>query len=280
MDGDRLELTQRAASGVGRGRVVARAVAGGTSLAEAHATSPLRFVRPTFPGSRAAAVCLVTFGGGLVDGDAVDLDLVVEEGATLVVFTQSSTKVFRGSSCQALRADVRGTLVVLPDPVACFAGARYRQRVDVALSGDGTCVLLDGFTAGRPAYGERWAMRAIDATTTVSRDGRLLVRDALALDGDDLAARLERFDALCTLIAVGPRAAPLLSPLLARADEHPRAADVVAAPSELAACRDAGVPGAIVRLAATSPARAIGEARRRLRNLPDIDVVDPFASRS
>lgn len=86
------------AHGHGHGSLVARYEGGRTVLARVHATSPLRFVRPTFPGTRAATVCLVTFGGGLVDGDAIDVDLRVEPGATLVVFTQATTKAFRGAS--------------------------------------------------------------------------------------------------------------------------------------------------------------------------------------
>ena len=258
---------------------------GTTSLTEVRAASPLRFLQPTFPTPppvRAAAVCLVTFGGGLCDGDSIDISLDVDAGATLVVFTQASTKAFKGSSRQSIRASVRGTLAILPDPVAPFGGARYRQRVDVALAGDGACGILDGVTSGRPAFGERWALERLDLETRVTRDGVLLARDTLVLDvtDGDIAARMGRFEALLSVIAVGAKTRPLLAGLCARARAHPRTADVVAAPSVLAPCRDRDVPGAIVRIAATSPALAIAEARRRLRNLPDIDVVDPFESRS
>lgn len=261
--------------GDGRGSVVARVRAddGRTIVSSSRATSPLRFMRPTFPGSRAGAVCLVTFGGGLVDGDAIDVSLRVERGATLVVFTQATTKAFKGTTSQTLRAEVAGTLVFLPDPVACFGGAHYRQRVDVDLAGEGSAILLDGFTSGRPAYGERWALASIDLRTTVRRRGRVVVRDALRLDAEDadVATRAERFEAFATLIAVGPRVAPVTASIL---DQAVIRRDLVAAPSALAA-----VGGAIVRVAATSPAGALEEARRRLRNLADIDVVDPFTAR-
>jgi hypothetical protein len=110
-------------------------------------------------------VCLLTFGGGLVDGDAIDVDLRVEAGATLV-FTQATAKAFRGSSRQTIRAEVHGTLVFLPDPVACFAGSRYRQRVDITLHGEGSAVTLDGFTSGRAAFGDRWASRSAGSSAT------------------------------------------------------------------------------------------------------------------
>jgi len=259
----------------GYGFVRARAEAGRTVVSELRATSPLRFVRPTFPGSRAASLCLVTLGGGLVDGDAIDAELVVERDATLVVFTQSTTKAFRGSSRQSIRARVEGTLVLVPDPVACFADARYEQRIDVALEGAGSVVILDGFTSGRAAFGERWAMSSVDLATTVSHGGQLVVRDALHLaqhDGDGpIAPRMDAFEAIVTVLAYGPRVRAVSDGILGK---PVRTSDVVAAPSRLA--QDGA---ALVRIAATSPAHAIAEARRRLRNLPEIDVVDPFASR-
>lgn len=261
--------------GHGRATVVARQEGGRTVLPRVHATSPLRFVRPTFPGSRAASVCLVTFGGGLVDGDSNDVDIRVEAGATLVVFTQATTKAFRGASSQNVRAEVHGTLVLLPDPVACFAKSRYRQRVDITLHGEGSAVVLDGFTSGRAAFGERWAFDGLDLATTVRHgaDRRVLVRDALHLDRRDglIAPRTGRFEAFATLLSVGPRAQSVTRGLL---DPSVVTHEVVAAPSPLP-----GGLGAIVRIAGTSPELTLGEARRRLRNLHDIDVVDPFASR-
>ncbi len=247
--------------------VVARRIGDGTVLSDARVTSPLRLVSPRFPGTRSACVCFVTFGGGLVDGDAVDLSLSVEEGATLVAFTQASTKVFRGAARQTLAADVRGTLVFLPHPVACFAGAAYTQRIDVRLAGEGSCVLLDAFTSGRPAYGERWAMRSLDLRTTVSRDGRTVVRDALVLDGD-IAARVAPYEAFGTLLSVGARASAIAGTILAPPVVSPA---VVAVPSPVG--RDSG---ALCRMSARTPEALSAEVRRRLRNLPDIDAVDPF----
>jgi urease accessory protein len=252
---------------MGAGRLVARRIDGRTVLAEAHATAPLRFVRPDFAAT-SAGVCLVTFGGGLVDGDAITTEIEVEESATLVVFTQSSTKAFRGKTSQTITAKVRGTLVLLPDPVAAFKDASYTQRVDVALEGGGACLLLDGVTSGRAAFGERWAMQALDLKTTITDDGRPVAVDALRLDQADgsIADRAASFDCFLTLIAVR---APL-------ADDSPAppSRDLAIATSPLLRTE-----GRIVRIAASTPVAALATARSRLRNLPDIDVVDPFASR-
>ncbi len=252
----------------GMGRVVARRIGNRTVLAEARASSPLRFVAPTF-GASAAALCLVTFGGGLVDGDRLDVELVVEKDATLVVFTQSSTKVFVGASSQSVKAHVEGTLVFLPDPVAAFAGAHYTQRIDVDLAGEGSLVLCDGFTSGRAAYGDRWAMRGLDLRTTVTRERRILLRDALRLERA-IPRRLDRFEAFTSLVALGPRAKPVVDDIAAPSTvEH----DVIVASGPV----EGG--GAIARIAATSPERALETLRSRIRNLPEIEAVDPWVAR-
>lgn len=264
----------------GRGTIVARWARGRTLLLTARAESPLRFLRPTFPGTTSATVCLVTFGGGLVGGDEVELDVEVERSATLVIFTQSSTKVFRGTSRQVLRAKVEGTLVVLPDPVSAFAGARYTQRIDVDLAADGACVVLDGFTSGRAAFGDRWAMSALDLRTTITHGGRTVLRDALRLDTADgsIADRAGHLEAFATLVAVGRRAQPVAKAIVEEPIAPP-SNDLVVAASPLPRADALGLPGAIARIAATSPAEALAAARARLRNLPDIDAVDPFVSR-
>jgi urease accessory protein len=228
-------------------------------------------VRPTFPGTTAAALCVVTFGAGLVDGDEIEVEVEVEPEATLVLFTQASTKVFRGQAKQRLTADVHGTLVALPDPVAPFAGARYEQRVDVRLHGDDArCVLLDGVTSGRPAFGERWAFERVDLRTTVRRGERTVVHDALRLDAADapVARRMDRFEALLTLLAVG---APSIDTAIAASDEVAR---------DLVVASNAGSGHALARIAATSPERAIAAARSRLRGLPELGVADPFGARA
>jgi urease accessory protein len=267
--------------GSGFGSLVAEARDGRTFVAAARAHSPLRWVMPSFPGAATcAAACVVTFGGGLVDGDSIALEVEVGPGATLVLFTQASTKVFRGRSSQSLRARVDGTLVVLPDPVAAFATARYTQRVDVELGRAGACVLLDGFTSGRAAFGERWAMGCLDLRTTVTHEGRPVVTDALRLDAADgaLAERVGRYEAFSTLLAVGSGAKPVAD-AIAGEPVAPPDPDLVVAASPLPRTADLGLPGAALRVAATSPARALEVVRRRLRNLPDIGAVDPYIAR-
>jgi urease accessory protein len=246
----------------GTGELAAVAGGAGSVLSRARAHSPLRFLCPRVDGARAAWACVATLGGGLLDGDRLGLDVDVASGAALCVTTQASTKVFRGASSQRTAARVDGTLLLLSDPVACFAGARHSVLTEIALGEGAGLVVVDGFTSGRAAYGERWAFDRLTTRVRVTRAGRPLVDDALTLDAAHAyAGELRRVDAIVTVMALGSASALLAADLLAPAAPS---AELVVAPSALAC------GGALARIAAARPQTALAEARRRLRNLREI----------
>lgn len=205
-------------------------------MARAFASSPLRFLQPRNHGD-GAWVFSTTFGGGMVDGDRVDVELTAAAGALAFLGTQSATKVYRSPAGCVHRLGARveegAALAVVPDPVVCFAGARYAQRVAIDLAPDASLVLLDGYTCGRAARGERWDFDVLESRSTVVRaGGARTLADATLLDRahGSIADRMGRFGAMGTLIAVGPRFAPVREAMLAT---HGRGAAAVAAASAI-----------------------------------------------
>ncbi len=134
-----------------------------TVLARALAKSPARILAPRNHG-RAAWVFLASLGGGLLDADCLDVRLNVGASASALLGTQASTKIYRSprGCSQRLEADVGpgALLALVPDPVVCFRGARYAQDVRVTLCPDSSLLLLDGYTSGGSARGERWEFNA------------------------------------------------------------------------------------------------------------------------
>src|ERR1019366_7871361 len=128
------------------GQITAARQRDATAIEAAVAQSPLRFLfpKPTFTtGAHPAWVCLSTLGGGMVQGDAIDLDVEVKPGATLLMTTQASSKIFRGASRQSVRAKVAGTLAVLMDPISCFKNACYSQKTEINLLPSGSLIWLE-----------------------------------------------------------------------------------------------------------------------------------------
>jgi urease accessory protein len=187
---------------------VRRGPDGRSRVTRAYATSPLRLLTPRNHG-RAAWIYTSSYGGGLVDGDVVAMDVAVGDGAATFVSTQASTKVyrsFRGTESR-LRARVGrgGLLIVAPDPVVCFAGARYRQSQTVQLEPDAGLVLVDWVTSGRREAGERWRFEEYVAHTEIEADGRRALYDTVSLRAahGELESRLGRFDVLALVVMAG-----------------------------------------------------------------------------
>lgn len=249
-----------------------------TILHRARATSPLKLLTPRNHG-HAAWVVVASFGGGLVDGDALHLEVDVGDGAAGLLGTQASTKVYRCPT-SACRQDTRARvaegaiLVMIPDPVACYAAARYEQSLRIDLAATASLVLVDAFTAGRSARGERWDFHRYAGRTAVDRAGRPLVRDAVVLDPaqGELRARMGRFDAFATLVLTGPRAAPLAAAALGSAVPAPaRRAPLLEATSPL------GDDGAVLRIAGSSIEEVTRAVRAHLAGLGALLGDDPFA---
>ena len=182
---------------------------GGRSVVtRAFAESPIRLLAPRNHG-RAAWIYTSTYGGGLVDGDRLSIDVRVLPGASAFVSTQAATKVYRshgGSRAElAARVDEGGLLILAPDPLICFRGARYRQKQRLDIAHDAALVVVDWLSAGRCASGERWAFNEFRSVLEISVAGSLLVRDSMTLEAQDgnLADRLGRFNIIGTAVLIG-----------------------------------------------------------------------------
>jgi urease accessory protein len=251
-----------------------------TVVSRVYATSPLRLLTPRNHGG-GAWVYVTSYGGGLVGGDALHLDVDVGPGALALLSTQASTKVYRsplGASVEShavVGAD--GTLVVLPDPVVCFAGAGYTQTQRFELDATANAIVLEWLTSGRRAAGERWAFDSYRARTTIRRGGRPIVHDALSLcaaDGD-LPSRLGRFNVLAALTIVGPRVrdhARGALALVSRTPVEPRA-DLLLSASAI------GEDGALVRIGGMSVEHVGRVIRDFLSFVPSMLGDDPWARR-
>ena len=270
----------------GEGALVFARVAGRTVIESARAASPLKLLTPKNHGD-GAWVYVASFGGGLVDGDVLSLTAHVRDEASALLATQASTKVYRSPNgcAQRLvaRVDAGALFVALPDPVVCYAGSRYAQSIAIELGPGASIVLLDTFTCGRRAFGERWDFDRYASRIDVTRAGAPLLRESVLLDPRHgaVAARMASIDALATLVAIGPRAHAVRDALLAAHGRRPagsagsdaRGMTVVASP-----LGEEG-EGAIARIAGESIEEVTRAARALLAEVPSLLGDDPFASR-
>jgi urease accessory protein len=227
----------------------------------------------------AAWVYTSSYGGGLVDGDQIALDVDVGPGAAVFLSTQASTKVYRsprGTSSELhARISTQGLLAVIPDPIVCFAASRYRQVQSFDLASDGGLVVLDWVSSGRHASGERWAFQEYVARLRVRVEGKLVLHDGLALragDGD-LRDRLGRFDVLAVLLILGTRLREWAAEAAARVARIP----LSRRPEQLASATPVGESGCLLRVAGTSFEQTARTIREYLGFLPGLLGDNPWA---
>jgi urease accessory protein len=246
-------------------------------VTRAYATSPLRLLTPDNHG-HAAWIYTSSFGGGLVDGDRVAMDVTIEAGATAFLSTQASTKVYRsprGTSVDLhARVAADGLLVLAPDPVVCFAASRYRQTQRVDLARAAALVAIDWMTSGRRASGERWRFDEYAAQLSVRLDDALLVHDALALrrDDGDLAARMGRFEVLAIVVLIGDRLRAASAEIVSGVGGLP----VTRRADHLLSATAVGDAGCVIRIAGTSVEQVSRTWRELLGFVPALLGDDPW----
>jgi len=262
-------------------------------VCRAYATSPLRLLTPANHG-HAAWIYTSSYGGGLVDGDRIALDVEVGDEAAAFISTQASTKVYRsprGTSAELhARVGCDGLLVVAPDPVVCFAASSYRQVQRFDLARGAALVAVDWMSSGRRAAGERWVFREYVAQLTVRLEERLVVHDVLALRAEDgnLADRMGRFEVIAIAVLIGAgspvnaESAALrtaAAEIVSRIGTMPlgRRADRLLAATPLRDSCDGSDIGCVVRVAGTSVEQVGRTLRDVLGFVPAMLGDDPWS---
>jgi urease accessory protein len=251
-----------------RGQLAFRRSGTGTAVETAFAESPLRFLTPRNHGTAAWAYTS-TLGGGLVDGDRLELDLSVGPGARAFVSSQGPTRVFRSTrgaaSTTLARVEEGGALMLFPDSTACFGGARFTQRTEVFLAPGSSLALWEVLSAGR----ERWGFTRCESSLRVPPflDERWL----LDPEHGPLEERMGRFGAIGTLLLAGPLFVGLAEAVRERVDTGPAGgAPWVESASPL---RDGSL---VVRAAAPSVQQLVQRLRHHLAALPSLLGDDPW----
>lgn len=209
----------------GAGRLAVQLVDGASAITSAAGRDPLKILTPIHRGP-AAWACTASFGGGLVAGDHIALDIDIGADARCWCGTQASTKVYRDPEGRVARQDLAirvaqgALLALLPDPVACFAESRYHQTITLDLAATADLVLVDAVTGGRTANGEHWDLADYDSRVELSVDGVVQARDRLRLGdgarGIDGVQHLGAAAVLATVILAGPGTEGLRRDLLER----------------------------------------------------------------
>jgi len=251
----------------GRARLAFKRREAATVLDEFFQEGCVRLRLPRCHAGWPEAVLLNT-AGGLTGGDRVELAVRWGAGTAATVSSQAAEKVYRALAGVA-RVETRLTVEDgaraewLPQETILFDRAALRRDLEVRLAGNASFLGLEALVFGRAAMGERLRQGNLRDAWRIWRDGRLLLADALRLEGD-LEHRLGQ-----GAVAAGCHAVALL--VLAEPDAEHRV------PAVRGALADAkGLAGAsgwdgllVARFVAADGATLRGDLLRALAALRD-----------
>ncbi|GAW16975.1 hypothetical protein ANO14919_064240 [Xylariales sp. No.14919] len=197
----------KSSSSPGEGRIVVGLLPNHISTLEHISYQyPLKLISPSPKVDQASVLAfLLSYGGGLVGGDQVNLSVEVRSGAKLSIVTQGHTKIFQSVSPdvvtkQNLQVNLEkdAALCLLPDPVQPFEASVYEQIQIFRVALGASLCMLDWVTHGRSARGENWSLTRWTGRNEVwasdvlkTSKPRLLVRDAIVLDGRARSPQLQ-----------------------------------------------------------------------------------------
>ncbi len=164
-----------------------------TVLRERCHTGPLAVQRAFYPEGNGDGPCHVYIlhpPGGLVGGDELTIDVVMESGGHALLTTPAATKAYRSADdvlvahqTQRLRVAPGAALEWLPQESILFNGARLVLNTRVDLDGDAAFIGWEVLCLGRPACDEAFARGRLTQRFEVWRDGRPLAIERATIDG-------------------------------------------------------------------------------------------------
>jgi len=147
----------------------------------------LRILRPHYL-DETGQVCYVVVnpGGGYLGGDAYAITIDVEDGARLLMTTQSATKVYRTPDNRALqhthiRLGAGASLESVPDQLIAYREASYTQVTTVEMDPTASLVMAEVVTPGWSPGGELFRYDEIRLRNEISVAGQLVVLDNLLI---------------------------------------------------------------------------------------------------
>lgn len=194
-----------------------------TILYDSFATIPMQAFQPFYPDETGCACTyLVNPTGGLVGGDAIEIDITLDEYAHVLITTPSANKIYRSTgqfSSQSVEITIKrgGVLEYMPGYVIPFAGSLYRQKTRVCMDKGASAFILDAFTTGRVAGGESLQFKEYRSNTEIEYDGKLILTERMTLRPDRVnyngMGLLEGFSATAVLYLIFD-SLPLEEPLI------------------------------------------------------------------
>jgi urease accessory protein len=150
---------------------------------------PMHLSKPFWDGD-VLVVNVINPTAGLLAGDFIESEIVVQAGAALLVTTPSATRVHdtqAGEACveQSFSVASGARLEVWPEILIPQHGAKYRQKTRIKIEAGGALLFMEALAPGRVASGEVFTFGRLDWETEIIQNGTKIVRERFRIAPDN-----------------------------------------------------------------------------------------------
>jgi urease accessory protein len=172
----------------GAARISVRSAPDGHSrIADLYQRAPARMLFPELPANEPPMAVLVNTSGGLTGGDRISVAVRADADASITITGQAAEKIYLCEDTDCVvraRIDVAAGASVewLTQETILFDGARLDRLVEADVAPTGRLLAIESIILGRGAMGEVFSHGRLRDAWRISREGRPLWIDALALE--------------------------------------------------------------------------------------------------
>jgi len=170
-----------------RSRIEVNCLNGISKLSALRSIKPLKILNPRNL-SEYCQVYLSSYGGGLVTGDEITLEIECKANAKLFLGTQAETKIYKSIDGKLSRQSMEGVLhphsvaVICPDALIPYKGSRFIQKQSWNIDSTATLVLIDWLHAGRSSLGENFEYRLLSSEVEIIMGNEKIILDRLRIE--------------------------------------------------------------------------------------------------
>ncbi|TDL32657.1 urease accessory protein UreD [Jeotgalibacillus sp. S-D1] len=173
----------------------------------------LKTTRPVYQKTT-PLMYMIHVGGGYVKGDRYETAVRLDEGSTLALTTQASTKVYKtpgGKASQSFQAELGpdSCLLLRQDPLIVYEDGCYHQKIQFDMAETAHLLYSDIVTPGWSGDERLFPYEEIRSDVSVFINGRLAVKDRFLFQpgSSPLSAPLlmEEHTHMGTLLLVSPQ---------------------------------------------------------------------------
>ncbi|WP_424945718.1 urease accessory protein UreD [Candidatus Spongiihabitans sp.] len=154
---------------------------GRTVLRSRRSRGPLVVQKPLYPeGDSVCHIYLIHPPGGVVGGDSLQLEMVLEARAKVLLTTPGATKFYRSAGAaatqrQSLTIGADAALEWLPQDTILFSGSQVEMATTVQLEKTARFIGWDMTCLGLPASGDRYTSGSLDQQYQILRGAEPLL---------------------------------------------------------------------------------------------------------